>query len=101
MKQRLQKLVDAGVITVDSDDVVRLTAVAWRTMTHQPALHFVGFKDDRVFNALKTFGRPDFWHRFWDHRAMAEIGPRDVVVFASGDETMAPTEYAFDDSAMQ
>ena len=70
-------------------------------MTNQPNLHFVGFKDDRVHNARKVFGEPDFWHRFWDRRAVAEIEPGDVVVFASGDETMPPKELAFDDSAMQ
>lgn len=64
-------------------------------------LHFVGFRDDRVHNARKVFGEPDFWHRFWDHRAAAEIAPGDVVIFASGDETVTPAFFAFDDSAMQ
>ena len=65
-----------------------------------PMLHFVGFSDDRVHNALKVFGRPDFWHRFWDQRAAAEIMPGDVVLFATGDETAKPAKFAFDDSAM-
>jgi hypothetical protein len=33
------------------------------------ALHFVGFSDDRYWNALKVFGLPDFYHRNWDMRA--------------------------------
>jgi hypothetical protein len=101
MQPHLQKLVDAGSITVDRDGTVRLTARSWRIMTNAPMLHFVGFKDDRVHGAIKVFGRPDFWHRFWDHRAAAEVAPGDVVLFADGDETMPPKEYAFDDSAMQ
>jgi hypothetical protein len=101
MQQHLKKLVDAGSITVDSDGTVRLTARSWRIMIDAPVLHFVGFEDDRVHSAIKVFGRPHFWHRFWDHRAAAEVAPGDVVVFAHGDETMPPKEYAFDDSAMQ
>jgi hypothetical protein len=66
----------------------------------QNCLHFVGFKDDRVYSAIKVFGRPDFWHHFWDRRAVGDIAPGDVVVFASGDENDTPKEFAFDDSAM-
>jgi hypothetical protein len=32
------------------------------------AFHFVGFEDDRVWNALRVFGKPDFWHRLYDQR---------------------------------
>jgi hypothetical protein len=101
MQSHLQKLVDAGSITVDSDGTVRMTEKSWRIMMGTPTLHFVGFKDDRVHGALKVFGRPDFWHRFWDYRAAAEFSPGDVAVFASGDETTPPKDFAFDDSAMQ
>jgi hypothetical protein len=101
MQQHLQKLVDAGSITVEHDGTVRMTARSWRIMNDRPLLHFVGFKDDRVHGAVKVFGRPDFWHRFWDLRAVTEVAPGDVVVFAHGDETMPPKEFAFDDSAMQ
>lgn len=64
------------------------------------ALHFVGFKDDRVFNALRVFGRPDFWHRLYDKRAIAEIVPGDTVIFAKGDETQEVREFTHDDSQM-
>lgn len=62
-------------------------------------LHFVGFKDDRWWNAIKTFGKPDFIHRFWDWRAVAEICDGDVVIFADGDENDEPRAHAYDDSA--
>jgi hypothetical protein len=66
------------------------------------ALHFVGFKDDRVRNAMRVFGLPDFWHRHWDYRAWCEVMPGDVVVFASGPWTQpVRSGGAFDDSAMQ
>lgn len=63
------------------------------------ALHFVGFKDDRIFNARAVWGEPDFYHRFHDHRAVCEFAPGDVVIFA--DEPGEVREHAFDDSANQ
>lgn len=62
-------------------------------------LHFVGFRDDRYLRATRVFGRPDFVHRFWDCRAVDEVAPGDVVVFADGDETQPVREFAYDDSA--
>lgn len=40
-----------------------------------PALcaHFVGFRDDRCWSAVRAFGRPDFIHIGWDRRARHEI----------------------------
>jgi hypothetical protein len=64
------------------------------------AFHFVGFKDERVFNALRIFGKPDFWHRIYDQRAVVEIVEGDVVLFADGDETQPVREFTHDDSQM-
>lgn len=63
-----------------------------------PALHFVGFRDDRVYHARAVFGEPDFYHRNWDVRARQEIVPGDVAVFATGtiDDPVKPTSW--DDS---
>ncbi len=63
------------------------------------AIHFVGFKDDAYLRAQRVFGKPDFVHRFWDHRAVAEVVEGDVVVFATGDEHQPIWPYAYDDSA--
>jgi hypothetical protein len=52
------------------------------------ALHFVGFKDDRYWNAVAVFGVPDFYHRIWDVRARQEVVEGDIAVFANGDETI-------------
>jgi hypothetical protein len=65
-------------------------------------VHFVGFKDDRFWNAVKVFGYPDFIHRKWDARAKfgGERGPDDVFVFAfDGDENSPIDPYTFNDSA--
>ncbi len=60
------------------------------------ALHFVGFKDDHVHAARKIFGEPDFYHRRWDVRALADVAPEDTVIFAG--EWTPPSEHAWDDS---
>ncbi len=52
-----------------------------------PVVHFVGFKDDRYWNAVRIWGRPHFVHPAWDERARREIHPSDTIVFAEGDET--------------
>jgi len=74
------------------------------------ALHFVGFRDPRYWKAepsymraVAIFGEPDFCHRVWDMRAMADIAPGDKVVWhnsAKGlGECMPPyMHYTFDDS---
>jgi hypothetical protein len=69
-------------------------------MSHRPALHFVGFKDDRVWNAIRIWGRPDFWHRNWDYRAKAEIVPGDVAIFAKGTYDDEPKKISHDDSQL-
>lgn len=62
------------------------------------ALHFVGFKDDRIFNAIKIFGKPDFWHRVYDARTLQEIFEGDKIVFATGDENQPLKEFTWNDS---
>lgn len=59
--------------------------------------HFVGFRDDRYWNAVKVFGPPDFIHRRWDKRAAREIADVDSIVFAEGDEHQAPSRTNGDD----
>lgn len=62
------------------------------------ALHFVGFKDDRYWNAVKVFGLPDFYHRNYDMRARQEIVEGDVAVFAVGSIDDPPKSISWDDS---
>lgn len=98
------KLVANGVIEVHEGRVY-LTRQAWNDAVkgtgyeERGAYHFVGFKDDRYLTAVKTFGKPDFIHRFWDRRAVDEVATGDVVFFADGDETQPVRAFAFDDSA--
>ncbi|MFG1429355.1 hypothetical protein [Roseixanthobacter glucoisosaccharinicivorans] len=51
-----------------------------------PAVHFVGFRGEEYWSAVKVFGRPGFIHRAWDRRARREIADEDTIVFATGDQ---------------
>lgn len=62
------------------------------------ALHFVGFEDDRYWNALRVFGLPDFYHRVWDYRARQEVIAGDVAVFATGNIEEPTKSIGWDDS---
>jgi hypothetical protein len=66
-------------------------------------VHFIGFRDDSYNNAVKVFGRPDFVHRYYDHRAIGDIAPNDTVVFGRTKDwnrflTNQPSEHSFNDS---
>lgn len=65
----------------------------------RPRLHFVGFKDDRIWAARKVFGEADFYHRNWDYRARQEIVHGDVAVFATGTIDDPAKQNSWDDSA--
>ena len=63
------------------------------------ALHFVGFRGDEYNNAVKVFGKPDFFHRRYDARVVfsGEVANGDTVLFANGSENNF-TKWAFNDS---
>jgi len=62
------------------------------------ALHFIGFRDDRFWSAVKVFGPPDFIHRRWDVRAWQEVVDGDTAVFAAGTRDDTPAHPSFNDS---
>lgn len=67
------------------------------TVVLKPCTHFVGFRDDRYWSAVKVWGLPDFIHRGWDMRARREIAEGDTVVFASGPSNQLPQFRSFND----
>lgn len=66
-------------------------------MTHSPivhpVIHFVGFKDERYYNAVRVWGSPHYVHIRWDRRAQRDIVEGDIVVFAYGDESQPIKRY--------
>jgi hypothetical protein len=59
--------------------------------------HFVGFRGEEYWSAVKVWGLPDFYHRVWDMRAQREIADHDTVVFAKYDPDK-PSRFNYDDS---
>lgn len=57
----------------------------------RPCLHFVAFRGDEWWSALRVWGRPDFVHPRWDTRAQREIAQGDTIVFARGTEADQPS----------
>lgn len=57
------------------------------------ALHFVGFRDDRYWNAVRVWGPPTFIHYVWDRRAQRDIASGDTVVFAKGEFDQQPGRF--------
>lgn len=60
-------------------------------------IHFIGFTDDRYWNAVRVFGLPDFIHPGWDLRAQREIAPEDVLIFANGEANQEPRHKSYTD----
>lgn len=60
-------------------------------------VHFIGFRGEEYWSAVRAFGPPHFIHRGWDRRAQRDIGEGDLVVFARGDEHQPLAAYNYDD----
>ena len=58
-----------------------------------PAIHFVGFRGDEYVSAVRIWGKPNFFHRIWDRRAVRDIDPADTVIFAKGTEHDEPCKF--------
>ena len=62
------------------------------------AVHFVGFRGEEYWSAVKIWGRPGFIHMGWDMRAHREIAEGDTVVFAKGEWSQPPREKSYSDT---
>lgn len=62
------------------------------------AIHFVWFRGEEYWSAVKIWGEPDFIHMGWDTRAKREILDTDIVVFAKGDHDQQYSERNYSDT---
>ena len=56
-------------------------------------VHFVGFRDDRYWNAVRIWGMPDMIHEAWDRYAADDTAPGDVIIFAEGEWNQKPRSF--------
>lgn len=61
------------------------------------AVHFVWFRGEEYWSAVRVWGVPDFVHIGWDTRARREIAKGDTVVFARGEYDQPHAERNFND----
>lgn len=54
--------------------------------TADRAVHFVGFRGDEYWSAVKVWGKPGFIHMGNDVRMRREMCEGDIVIFANGTE---------------
>jgi hypothetical protein len=64
----------------------------------RPCTHFVGFRGEEFWSAVRVWGRPDFTHRHWDRRVPGDVAPGDTVVFARGTDQDPFVPFVFNDS---
>ena len=62
----------------------------------KPAVHFVGFRGEEYWSAVRIWGPPHFIHIVWDRRAQRDIAPSDIVIFAKGefDQEVCPYNHS-------
>lgn len=60
-------------------------------------VHFIGFRGEEFWSAVKVWGRPHFIHMGWDARARREIGEGDTVIFANGHGEAPPRRHNYPD----
>lgn len=66
-------------------------------MSERPITHFVGFKGEEWFSAVKIWGQPHFIHRHNDARVQTEVADGDLVIYANGSERKL-VPFVFNDS---
>jgi len=59
--------------------------------------HFVGFRGEEYWSAVKIWGKPVFIHKWWDRRAQREIGEGETVIFAQGNYDQPIRKHNCDD----
>lgn len=62
-----------------------------------PATHFVGFRGEEYWSAVRVWGLPDFYHRGYDLRMRRDVAINDTVVFANGCEERGSQWHSYPD----
>src|SRR5262252_1430359 len=78
-------------------NLLTLAAAGGEFPAKAKCVHFVGFRGDEFWSAVKVWGQPDYIHLHLDERCRRELADEDVVVFARGSHLKA-MPWNYDDS---
>lgn len=67
-------------------------------MTVKPITHFIGFRGEEYWSAVRVWGPPHYVHMGLDRRARRDIDPGDTVVFANGAESWPTPDWNYPDT---
>lgn len=60
-------------------------------------VHFIGFRGEEYWSAVKVFGPPDFVHMTHDNRMYGDVGEYDVLVFGPKAHPDRISDYSWQD----
>jgi len=60
-------------------------------------VHFIGFRGEEFWSAVRVFGYPDFIHKWHDHRMYGDVGDGDTLVFANKATPNIISEFSWQD----
>jgi hypothetical protein len=50
-------------------------------MMSAPRLHFIGFRGEEYWSAVRVWGRPDFIHEYATWSVLGDCAPDDTVIY--------------------
>jgi len=60
-------------------------------------VHFIGFRGEEYWSAVKVWGFPDFVHKWHDNRMYGDVGDNDILIFAGKSDPKEVSEYTWQD----
>lgn len=60
-------------------------------------VHFIGFRGEEFWSAVKVFGYPDFIHLWHDSRMYGDVSTTDILVFGPKGNPNQISEYSWQD----
>ena len=61
------------------------------------SIHFIGFRGEEYWSAVRVWGRPDFVHLIHDHRLYGDVGQDDVLIFGPKADPTIISAYSWQD----
>jgi len=63
----------------------------------KPHVHFIGFRGEEYWSAVKIFGVPDFIHLIHDNRLYGDVGEHDILIFGPKADPYRISQFSWQD----